>query len=169
MKQPARYFVRLCTILTLSALAWAKSNPERTQFNRDIRIEPDEKVGDATCLNCNVYVRGQVAGDVTTVHGNIVVDKDAVVTGDVTTVLGDARIEKGANISGELTIVGGVLHRQPGSTVSGDVTNFENKSLVVSMMLSPLIVLGIIIALIVWLVQRGRRARPIPASPPGFR
>jgi hypothetical protein len=87
----------------------------------------------------------------------------------VTTVLGDARIEKGANISGELTIVGGVLHRQPGSTISGDVTNVENKSLVVSMMLSPLIVLGIIIALIVWLVQRGRRARPIPASPPGFR
>ena len=64
MKQPARYCVRLFTILTLSALAWAKSNPERTQFNRDIRIEPDEKVGDATCLNCNVYVRGQVTGDV---------------------------------------------------------------------------------------------------------
>ena len=164
----SQYFVGVLLILSLSGLASAKP-PDRSQFNRDIHIEPDEKAGDVTCVNCNIYVRGQVLGDVTTVRGNIVVDEDAEVAGDVTTVLGDARIQKDANISGDLTVVGGILRRQPGSTVSGDVTNFGNKFLIILMMLSPLIVLGLIIALIVWLMQRGRRRQPIPASPGGFR
>ena len=164
MKQPAaRYFLGLFVIFTLSAFSWAKAGPERTQFNHDIRIEPDEKTSDATCVNCNIYVRGQVAGDVTTFHGNIVVDEGAAVAGDVTAVLGDARIQNGAHVSGDLTVFGGVLHRQPGTVISGDTVNFENKFLVVLMMLSPVVVLGIIIALIVWLVQRARRSQAVPA------
>lgn len=170
MKPPAaRYSLGLLIVLTLSVCAWAKAGPERTQFNHDIRIEPAEKTGDATCVNCNIYVRGQVTGDVTAFHGNIVVDEGAAVAGDVTAVLGDARIQNGARISGDLTVFGGVLHRQPGTLISGDTVNFENKFLVILMMLSPLVVLGIIIALIVWLVQRARRSQAVPASPGAFR
>jgi predicted acyltransferase (DUF342 family) len=169
MRQSSRYLLHLFVLLMLSALAYAKANPDRTQINHDIRIGPEEKAGDTTCINCNVYVRGQILGDVTTIHGDILVDEDAAVTGDVTTVLGDARVQKGANISGDLTVVGGVLRRQPGATISGDSVNFENRFLVVLMLLSPLMVLALIIALIVWLVRRGRRPQPVAASPGSYR
>ena len=33
--------------------------PDRFQINHDIRIQPDEKVADVTCIDCSVHVRGQ--------------------------------------------------------------------------------------------------------------
>jgi hypothetical protein len=143
--------------------AWAKDNPDRTQFNRDIRIEANEKTADATCINCSIYVRGQVAGDVTAVHGNVVLYQDASVAGDVTTVLGDIRVEGGTSVAGDLTSVGGAVRRDSGASVAGDVTSMESKALVMLIIISPLIVLGLIIALIVWLVQRNRRTATVPA------
>jgi heme/copper-type cytochrome/quinol oxidase subunit 2 len=99
----------------------------------------------------------------------VVVEQDAAVAGDVTTVLGDARIEKGAKVSGDVTVFGGVLRRHPEATISGDVTNFTNKFLVILMMTIPVVVLGLVIALIVWLVQRSRRRASVAVSSGNFR
>lgn len=63
----------------MSAIAAASDAPARFQMNRDIRIEQGERAGDVSCLNCSVYIRGEVAGDVFALHGNIVVETGASV------------------------------------------------------------------------------------------
>ena len=163
-RRAGRFLSSLAIMFAFSIVASAKSNPDRTQFSRDIRIEPGEQAADVTCLNCNIYVRGQVAGDVTTCLGNVVVEQDAAVAGDVTVVLGDVRIEKGAKVSRDITVFGGVLRRHPDATISGDITGFGNEFLVILMITSPVVVLGLIIAFIVWLVQRSRRRASVAAS-----
>jgi hypothetical protein len=147
----------------LSGNALAKSRPDRTQFNRDIRVESGEKTGDVTCFNCSSYIRGEVSGDATAFHGRIVVETDASVAGDVTSFLGDVRVEPSSKVAGDLTVFGGALHRDTGAAVAGDVTSFENKTWVFLILLIPLVLVGLIIALIVWLVQRSRGTVPVTA------
>ena len=135
---------RCLSVITLSMavavpMAMA-STPEITQIGHDIRVAPDQKTGDLTCINCSIYVRGQVAGE-------------------ITAVLGDIRAERGANISGEVTTVGGAVRRHPEATIAGDVTAMQGVVWVYMALLSPFLVLAGIIALIVWLV---RRRRPAP-------
>ena len=52
----------LLIALTPSAMLAAEANADHFQMNRDIRIQPDDEVGDVTCLNCSVYVLGRVSG-----------------------------------------------------------------------------------------------------------
>ena len=51
----------LCVLLialTPSTMVAAEANADRFQMNRDIRIQPDDEVGDVTCLNCSVLRNG---------------------------------------------------------------------------------------------------------------
>jgi len=146
-----------------SAMLAAEAHPDRFQMNHDIHIQQDERVGDVTCINCSVYVRGQVSGDVTTIAGSIVAEQGASITGDVTTIAGNARVESGSQVAGDLTAIGGDLRRDPQATVSGDVTTMGGHGWVFLIFLLPLVVLGGIIALIIWLIQRSRRPNPAPA------
>ncbi len=150
-------------IAVLSGNVLAKSRPDRTQFNRDIRVESGEKTGDVTCFNCSIYIRGEVSGDATAFHGRIVVETGASVAGDATAFLGDVRVEPGSRLAGDVTVFGGSLHRDTGAAVAGDVTSFENKVWVFLILLIPLVFVGLIIALIVWLVERSRRSVPVAA------
>lgn len=162
MKHPLTYLLPLLLAGLVSA-SHAQRNPDITQFSRDIRVQPEQKAGDLTCINCSIHVRGQVAGDVTAVRGEIVVDDNAQVAGDVTAVAGDIRVNNGAAISGDLTAVAGSVIRQPSATVTGDVTSLPGAIWIFLIVGAPLIVLGMIIALIIWLVQRGRT--PAAAAP----
>ncbi|HET7440364.1 MAG TPA: polymer-forming cytoskeletal protein [Terriglobales bacterium] len=164
-----RVLLPLVSILIFATAASASSKPERTQFGHDIRVDEGETVADVTCFGCNVYVRGQVSGDVTVFGGNVTLGENVAVSGDVTVFMGDARLGEGAKISGDATIFGGTVRRQPGATVSGDVTNFESKPLTILMIASPFIFLGLVIALVVWLVQRNRRSVAVRVSPGGYR
>ena len=94
---------------------------------------------------------------------------NVTVSGDLTIFLGDARLGEGTKVAGDATIFGGAIRRQPGATVSGDVTNFESKPLTVLLIASPFIFLGLLVALVVWLVQRNRRSVAVPVSPGGYR
>ncbi|HZQ23817.1 MAG TPA: polymer-forming cytoskeletal protein [Terriglobales bacterium] len=153
----------LCVMAVFSCSALAKNVADRTEFGHDIRVEPGEKLGDVTCLGCTAYIRGQVTGDVTSIGGKIVLGEGAEVDGDVTCALCDVRLENGSNTGGDVTVAGGQLYRQQGAAVSGDITNIASKFAVIFLMLSPLLFLGAIVALIVWLVQRGKRTAPVPA------
>jgi hypothetical protein len=77
----------LLCLLTLNVCAMAKDT-EQTQFGRDIRIEAGQKVGDVTCINCWVYIAGESSGEVTAIHGNVVLGAGASVAGEVTAVWG---------------------------------------------------------------------------------
>jgi hypothetical protein len=166
MKQSAFFRLPLFAVLLLVCVvpyANAKNKSEYTQFGHDIRIGANQKTNDLTCINCSIYVHGQVAGDVTAIHGNVVIDGDASVAGDVTAVLGDVRVDKGTKIAGDLTAVGGKISRQPEATVAGDVTSLEGHSWFWLILGFPVVLIAGIIALIVWLVQRSKTPAPAMA------
>ena len=153
----------LLIALTPSAMLAAEANADRFQMNRDIRIQPDDEVGDVTCLNCSVYVLGRVSGDVTTINGNIVVEQTGTISGDVTAVRGNARVENGTQVAGDLTAIAGTVRRDPQATVGGDVTSMGGGGWVFLIFLLPFAILGGIVALIIWLIQRSRRPVTVPA------
>jgi lipopolysaccharide export system protein LptA len=155
----------LCGLLIsiLPSAALAEANADRFQINNDIHIQADDQVGDVTCLNCSVYVLGQVSGDVTTINGNIVVEQSATISGDVTTVRGNARLENGTQVAGDLTAIAGTVRRDPQASVGGDVTSMGGGGWVFLVFLLPFAILGGIVALIIWLIQRSRRPAPVPA------
>ena len=151
-------------VFALSIFTFAKGQPERTQFSRDIRVEVGESAGDVTCINCSIYVRGKVDGDATAIHGSIVVEQGGAIGGDVTAVWGDIRADNGASISGDSTAVAGALRTQPQANLRGDRTSLEGTQWVLAIVLPPIILIGLIIALIIWLVQRFSRPEPLPAG-----
>jgi hypothetical protein len=141
----------------------AATNADRFQMNHDIRIQPDDRVGDVTCIHCSIYVRGQVAGDVTAIAGSVFIESGASIAGDVTTVGGDARLGGSTQVAGDVTTIGGALRRDPQASVAGDVTTMGGGAWVFLIFLLPFFVLGGIIALVIWLIHRSRRPVPVPA------
>ena len=146
----------------LASSASAQGSHDRTQFGHDISVGSDEEVAEVTCFGCSVRIRGHVDGDVTTFGGSIVLEREAEVGGDTTSFAGDVRLDSGAKVKA-VTIFGGRLRRDPQASVEGDVTTFAGG---VGLWLFiifglPFLVLGGIIALIIWLVRRSRR----PALP----
>ena len=148
-------------VVAAAAVAAANDTPSYTRIGHDIHIAANQKTGELTCINCSIYVRGQVAGDVTTVRGTIVVEGDGAIAGDVTAIVGDVRAASGAKVAGDLTAVGGTVRRQSDATIAGDVTSLEGPVWPWLVFGSPIVLLGGLIALIVWLVQR----RKTPAAP----
>ncbi len=141
----------------------AEANADRFQINHDIHIQPNDQVGDVTCINCSVYVLGRVSGDVTTINGNIMAEQGAAISGDATAIRGNIRLESGTQVAGDLTAIAGTARRDPQATVGGDVTSMGGGGWVFLVFLLPFAVLGGIIALIIWLIQRSRRPAPVPA------
>lgn len=149
-------------LLTLSANALAKNPSDHTSWGNNITIGPNDQASDVTCMGCTIRVRGQVAGDVTTVGGSIVIEDQGRVSGDVTAVAGNIRIDKEVKVAGDVTVVGGELRRDPEASVSGDVTALGGRGWVIPIILAPFVVLGLLVAFVVWLVKRLSR----PALPP---
>ena len=149
-------------VAVLTSSASAEGSHDRTQFGHDISVGSDERVAEVTCFGCSVRIRGHVDGDVTTFGGSIVLERDAEVGGDTTSFAGDVRLDAGAKVK-DVTIFGGRIRRDPQSSVRGDVTTFAGGAGLWLFIIfgSPFIILGAMIALIVWLVRRSRR----PALP----
>jgi hypothetical protein len=158
-----RAFCVVAVFLVPSTRVAAETHPDRFQMNHDIHVQPDEKVGDVTCIGCSVYVRGQVSGDVTTIAGSVIAEQGASIAGDVTAIAGNATVESGTQVAGDLTAIGGGLRRDPQATVSGNVTTIGGHGWVFLIFLLPLVFLGGIVALIIWLIQRSRHPAPVPA------
>ncbi|PYX38641.1 MAG: hypothetical protein DMG73_15315 [Acidobacteria bacterium] len=160
-----RYCVAvLVFLLGLSGLVMAEENPSRSQTNHDIRVEPGQKVGDLSCINCSIYIRGDVAGDVFALHGNVVIDGGASVAGDIATLFGDIRVANGGSVAGDVAAIGGAVRRQPQAAIAGDVASLEGKGWLLLLLLCPLVILGLMTALIVWLVHLYRRRRTVAAA-----
>lgn len=152
----------LLVILIASTYAVATPGAERFQLNHDIRVGPDDNAGDVTCLNCSVYVRGHVSGDIFTLNGNIVVEPAGQIGGDLATLGGDVRLESGTQVGGDVAAIGGAVRRDNAAIVGGDVSAVGNRSWAVLIIFLPFAVLAGLVAFIVWLVQRGRH--PVTAT-----
>ena len=149
----------LLLLLVAAPFAFAKNNPEYTQYGHDIIVGPGQKTGELTCFLCSIHVRGEVAGDVTAFLGNVVVEDGGSVAGDVTTFGGVSRVAAGTRIAGDLTALGGKIVRDPSAQVAGDVTALVGPVWLVLIFGLPLFLLAGLIALVVWLLQK-RRPEP---------
>jgi hypothetical protein len=147
--------------LALSSPAFAKNNPTYTQVGHNISIGPNQEVGELTCFGCSIRVRGQVAGDVTAFGGSIVIEDRGQVAGDVTAFGGNIRLDQAVKVAGDVTVFGGEIRRDQQARISGDVTSMGGRGWLVPILLAPFVILGILIAFVVWLIQRLRR----PSSP----
>ena len=148
----------------LSSAAFADGSRDRTQFGHNISIAPGEEVSDVTCFACSVRVRGHVAGDVTTFGGSVVVEDDGQIAGDTTSFGGDVRLDKGVKIAGDVTVFGGRLRRDSEAVVNGDVTNFSGTGWLFLVFGLPLVILGALLALVIWLVRRVIRRPAMPVA-----
>ena len=142
--------------LGIATPALAKDKSSYTQVGHNINIGPDDHAADVTCFACSIRVRGQVAGDVTAFGGSIVIEGDALITGDVTTFAGDIRLDQGVKVAGDATVFGGQIRRDPAATISGDVTSMGGHGWLVPIVLAPFLAIGLLIAFVIWLVQRKR-------------
>jgi hypothetical protein len=157
-QQTGRTIFRILAIsVLLAAPALGQKKSDRFQFSHDIIVEPGETSGDLECMNCSIFVRGEVAGDVSVIHGDLVLERGSKVTGDVCTVLGDLRLQSGAQVQGDAVAVGGTVRRAPEATINGDVTSLGGTGWVLLIVLLPLAFIGGLIALIVWLIARIRQ------------
>jgi hypothetical protein len=164
---PQTVFRTIVRILALSALlaapALAQHSPDQVQINHDIVLDPGVKARDLVCVNCSIFVRGETAGDVVAIHGNVVIEPGGHVAGGVTTVLGDLRLQNTAQVGGDAVTVGGIVRREPEATVGGNVTALGGAGWTLLIVFLPLAFVGAMAALIVWLIARARRPAPIAA------
>ena len=148
----------------LSSATFGEGPHERTQFGHDVIVGPDEEVSEVTCFGGSVRVRGHVAGDVTAFGGSVIIEEDGSVGGDATVFGGGVRLEKTAKVGGDVTIFGGKLRRDPESQVGGGITNFSGGFWLPMIFGLPLIFIGALVALIIWLIRRYTRPGvPAPA------
>jgi hypothetical protein len=159
-------FLAIPALLCLPSWSFAQTTTksDQTQFGHAIRVAENDQVGEVTCIACSIYIRGRVAGDATAVGGGIYVEDQGQVAGDVTTVGGSIRLDSGVKVAGDVTSVGGDIRRAPGAQVGGDVTSVGGGVWVPIVLVAPLVFIGLLVWLIVWLVQRARKpALPTPA------
>ena len=151
----------LLCCLVFSPTVFAQDNTDYTQFGHNINVGPGKQISEATCFGCTIRVRGQVAGDVTTFGGSIILEDQGQIGGDVTAFAGDIRLGAATNIGGDVAVFGGQIRRDPAATVGGSVTSMSGMFWVILIFVGPFVLLGFLIASIVWLVKRARR----PAVP----
>ncbi len=141
--------------------AQVRDPDDRTQFARNMIIEPGEEVGDALCFFCSIHVRGTVSIDAVTIGGGIEVQ--GTVEGDAVAAGGGIRLGPGAKVDGDAVAVGGRLDRDPKSSIGGDAVS--NPWLYVPGQRQPSLsgvllfsAASIVVILIATLIARERRA-----------
>jgi cytoskeletal protein CcmA (bactofilin family) len=148
----------------VSSAAFAVDSRDRTEWGHNITIGPGDEASELTCFGCSVRIRGHVAGDVTVFGGNIVLEDKGEIGGDATVFGGEVRLEKEVKIGGDVTAFGGRIRRDSTAIIGGDVTNFAGTGWLFLVFGLPLLMLGALVALIVWLIRRLMRpAMPLAA------
>mgnify|MGYP005812158135 CR=1 FL=1 len=148
--------------LCISAIA-QQTDQDRAQFGRNITVEPGQSSGDIACFNCSVYVRGTVKGDVAVFGGRLAVD--GAVQGDVAVFWGDARLAEGSSVGGDMAVLGGRIIRAPTAVIRGETARLGRGWIFIPLIFA-ILVIGAIMAFIVWLVTRSRPAGPVGAPGP---
>ena len=160
-----RWPIRILLLAVLVAPALAQGSRDRTQFGHDITVSSDETATEVTCFGCSVRIRGHVDSDVTTFGGSVLIESDGSVGGDTTTFGGDVRLDAGAKVK-DVSVFGGRVRRDPEAKVEGDVTNFAGGAALWLFVVFglPFVLLGGLVALIIWLVRKySRPSVPVAA------
>lgn len=168
MSNVARFLLLIVTLSLMSVFTsttvFADNDPDRTQVGRSISLGPGEEGGDLTCFGCNIRVRGHASGDVTTFGGSIMIEDQGKVDGDTTAFAGSIRLEKEVEVGGDVTAFGGRVRREPAATVRGEVTSFGGPGWILLIVVLPVVLIGLLVAVVVWLIGRLLRPRAPAAA-----
>ena len=152
----------IAVTLVLGVATFAqKSDEDRVEFGHNITVQEGQTAGDISCFNCSVYVRGTVNGDIAVFGGRVIIEGS--VKHDIAVFWGTVRLEDGAAAVGDVAVFGGAIKRAPTATIHGDTIAFGRVWALLPVGV-VVVVVWLIIALIVWLVTRNRRA-PVPGQP----
>ena len=142
-------------ILALAPTAVAQqTDQERVEFGRNITVASGESVGDVSCFNCSVYVRGTVNGDIAVFGGRVVVE--GKVKSDIAVFWGTVRLEDGAQAGGDVAVFGGAIKRAPTASVHGEIVSFGRGWVLLPVVIF-VVIIWLVVALVVWLITRNRR------------
>ena len=99
-----------CTFILSSALGGqAPSSGNLTHFGRNLVVERNQTLHNATCFLCSASVQGHVTGSVHVFAGDAFLD--GRIDGNVLVFGGSLSLAAGANIAGTVLIFGGHLHQ----------------------------------------------------------
>ena len=145
-----------------SAAARAQSR-DQVQFGNNIVVREGEEAHDAVCFACSIEIDGTLHGDAVAFLGNIRVRGHA--EQDAVAFLGNISVGDNASIERDVVVFAGNLHTGNGATIGNDRVIFPAILFAV-----PLLVVGGIIALIIWAIHElTYRNRPVyPMPPPRF-
>lgn len=151
----------LCTLLfvLLACSALFAKDADRIAVGQSITVGQDESVGDIVCVGCSIQMAGS-CGDIVAVGGSIEVDGD--VSGDAVAIFGSLRLNEDASVGGDAVTIGGRVLRHPNATVKGEISSRSGIPILIAIVVAPLLPLILIVALIVWLVNRSRRPAVLP-------
>lgn len=184
---PQRLFSAL---LLASALLFAttpaRADKDAVQFGSNIHIPEGESVHDAVCFFCSVHAEGNIDHDVVVFFGNVRIAHES--KHDVVVFFGSVRAADNATIGHDLVNFFGSIHLGEDVSVGGDVVAMfgglhtadsvriagSRVAQPIWVFWTPLIILGLIIALVVREVRSFRRRQylaaygypPFPQSPP---
>jgi hypothetical protein len=152
----------ICALLLLliAAPPMHASNGNQVHVGQSITIPEGEDAGDVVCVGCSIRVDG-ACGDAVAVGGSITVNGQ--VRGDAVAVGGAIRMGEDGSIRGDVVTVGGRLWRHPNSVVGGTVSTQSGAVVFAILLISTVLPVILIVALIVWLVNRSRRPAPVRA------
>ena len=144
----------------LASLPLHAVDGDRVHFGQSINVADDERTtGDLVCIGCSIRVHGACEGDIVAIGGSIALDGDA--QGDVVAVGGSIRLGENAVVAGDVVTVGGRLWRHPNAVVRGTISTRSGVLIILALVVIPLLPVIVMVALIVWLINRNRRPVPI--------
>jgi hypothetical protein len=147
-------------LLTAVGPTLARADNDRVSFGSNITVAEDESAGDIACAFCTVRVHGSVKGDLACAFCSVSVDDNQAISGDVAMLGGDLDLRKEAEVGGDVNIVAGQTNLASGASIHGSRKVLPGR-LWLLLPFSPLLILGGIIWLIVYLVQRNRYRYPV--------
>jgi predicted acyltransferase (DUF342 family) len=157
MNVSSGFVAAVLVLLGLGLQGNAQQAPEQAHFHRDIYVESGERVGELSCIDCSIHVRGQVEGDVAAILGNVSLKPGASIKGEVAVIAGNLTVDSDARIGGETAVIGGVLHRAPNAYLGGEIVVMSGPLWTMLVFVAPVVFLFFFVVLIIWVVHLLRR------------
>jgi hypothetical protein len=144
--------------------AFAKGKNGFPSFGQSVHVPAGQTLDeDVICFGCSVTVDGTLDGDIVTFGGGIHVGYNGHVTGDAVAVGGSVELGDATEVAGDAVAVGGQLRRAPTAVVHGEASStpfhlgIVPPFLFLGLLIVPMLVFGVIAALIAWAVAGAPR------------
>lgn len=176
----------LLAFALLFAASPAYANKDAIQFGSNIYVPEGQSVHDAVCFFCsvnakgtidhdvvvffgNVHIAGQSKHDVVTFFGTVRADDNASIGHDLVNFFGSVRLGENVTVGNDLVVMFGGLHAADSVSIVGN-----RVAQPIWVFWTPLLIFGLIIALIVREIRAWRRRQyiaaygypPMPPPPP---